>query len=111
MMEICQWMTLLTASGAGAQENPLMMLMPMVIIAVIFYFLLIRPMRKRQKQTEQMVSGLKNGDQVVTSGGVYGTISGLRDKTVMLKIADNVKIEVAKTAVAGLQSAPPENNK
>ena len=111
MMEICQWMTLLTASGGAPQENPLLMLMPMVIIAVIFYFLLIRPMRKRQKQTEQMVSSLKNGDKVITSGGVYGTISGLREKTVFLKIADNVKIEVAKTAVAGMQASPPEETK
>ncbi|MBN2430352.1 MAG: preprotein translocase subunit YajC [Acidobacteria bacterium] len=97
---------------AGAPEqSPLMMLMPMVIIALIFYFLLIRPMRKRQKQTEQMISDLKNGDRVITSGGIYGTVSGLREKTLILKIADNVKIEVAKTAVAGLQSSPPEETK
>jgi preprotein translocase subunit YajC len=99
----------LTASGA--EQSPLMMLMPMVIIALIFYFLLIRPMRKRQKQTEQMIAELKNGDKVVTSGGVYGTVSGLREKTLILKVADNVKIEVAKTAVAGLQSSPPEETK
>jgi preprotein translocase subunit YajC len=100
----------LTASGA-AEQSPLMMLMPMVIIALIFYFLLIRPMRKRQKQTEQMISELKNGDKVVTSGGIYGTVAGLREKTLILKVADNVKIEVAKTAVAGLQSSPPEETK
>jgi len=101
---------LLTASGAP-EQSPLMMLMPMVIIALIFYFLLIRPMRKRQKQTEQMISELKNGDRVVTSGGIYGTVAGLREKTVVLKVADNVKIEVAKTAIAGLQSSPPEETK
>jgi len=85
-------------------QNPLLgMLIPMVAIAAIFYLLIFRPMRKRQKQLDNMIANLKNGDKVITSGGIYGTVSGLREKTVILKVADNVKIEVAKTAVAGMQ--------
>jgi len=99
------------SGGAAQQESPLVMLMPMVVIGLIFYFLLIRPMRKRQKHTESMIANLKNGDKVITSGGVYGTISGLRDKTVFLKVADNLKMEVAKTAIAAMQSAPVEEKK
>lgn len=96
----------------GQPDNPLLgMLIPMVLIAVIFYFLLFRPMRKRQKQVDQMINSLQNGDKVITSGGIYGTIAGLKDKTVMLKLADNVKIEIAKTAIAGQQSNPPEDAK
>ena len=95
--------------NAGQQGDPILgMLIPMVLIAGIFYFLIFRPMRKRQKQVDSMISNLQNGDKVITTGGVYGTIAGLKDKTILLKIADNVKIEVAKNAVAGMQSAPPE---
>jgi preprotein translocase subunit YajC len=94
---------------AAQQSDPILgMLVPMVLIAGIFYFLIFRPMRKRQKQTDTMISSLQNGDKVITTGGVYGTIAGLKEKTVILKVADNIKIEVAKHAVAGLQSAPPE---
>jgi preprotein translocase subunit YajC len=94
---------------AEQQSDPILgMLVPMVLIAGIFYFLIFRPMRKRQKQTDAMISNLQNGDKVITTGGVYGTIAGLKDKTVLVKIADNVKIEVAKNAIAGMQAAPPE---
>lgn len=90
------------------QENPLFsMLLMFGMVGLIFYFLMFRPMKKRQKQMEQMITGLKNGDQVITSGGIYGTIAGLKEKTVLLKVADTVKIEIAKSAIAGLQSNPP----
>lgn len=94
---------------AAQQSDPILgMLVPMVLIAGIFYFLIFRPMRKRQKQTDAMISNLQNGDKVITTGGIYGTIAGLKDKTVLVKIADNVKVEVAKNAIAGMQAAPPE---
>jgi preprotein translocase subunit YajC len=75
----------------------------LLVIAIIFYFLLIRPAQTRQKKTQQMLSALKNGDKVVTNGGIYGTIVGLDDETLQLRIADNVKIKVARSAVAGVQ--------
>jgi preprotein translocase subunit YajC len=80
---------------------------PLVIFA-IFYFLMIMPMRKKQRKVDQMVAALKNGDRVITGSGIYGVIAGVKDQTFILKIADQVKIEVAKNAIAGLQS--PEDS-
>ena len=77
---------------------------PILIIGVIFYLLIFMPMRKRQKKLEQMIAALKSGDKVITSSGIYGVIAGVKDKTFILKVADQVKIEVAKNAVSGLQS-------
>jgi preprotein translocase subunit YajC len=82
---------------------------PLVVIGVIFYVLLIRPAQTRQKKTQQMLGALKNGDKVVTNGGLYGTIVGLDDETLQLRIADNVKVKVARSAVAGVQ--PGEEKK
>lgn len=81
-------------------------LLPILLIMVIFYVLLIMPAQRRQKKTTQMLAALKNGDKVVTSGGVYGTIVGLEDETIQLRIADQVKVKVLRSAIAGLQ---PEN--
>ncbi len=77
---------------------------PILIIGVIFYLLIFMPMRKRQKKVETMIGALRNGDKVITNSGIYGVIAGVKEKTLILKIADQVKIEIAKNAVAGLQS-------
>ena len=76
---------------------------PLLIIFVIFYLLIFMPMKKRQKKVEQMIVALKNGDRVITSSGIYGVVAGIKDKTFIIKIADQVKIEVAKNAITGLQ--------
>ncbi len=76
---------------------------PILIIGVIFYLLIFMPMKKRQKKMEAMITALKNGDRVITSSGIYGVVAGVKDKSLILKIADQVKIEVAKNAIAGLQ--------
>lgn len=88
---------------ADATSQPWLIVVPYLFIAVIFYFLLIAPMRKRQKALSQMVEGLKKGDRIVTSGGIYGEIAGLDGDTVILKVADNVRIKLAKAAIAGLE--------
>jgi len=77
---------------------------PILIIGVIFYLLIFMPMRKRQKKVDAMIAALKNGDRVITGSGIYGVIAGVKEKTFILKVSDQVKIEVAKSAVAGLQS-------
>jgi preprotein translocase subunit YajC len=77
-------------------------MIPMAVIIGIFYFLVIAPANKQRKKTEAMLAALKKGDQVVTSGGIHGTIQSVDTDTVILKIADNVKIKVAKSSVAGL---------
>jgi preprotein translocase subunit YajC len=78
-------------------------MVPMVAIFAIFYFLLVVPMRKRQKNLQTLVDNLKKGDRVVTTGGLYGEIAALDSAAVVLKIADNVKVRVAKSAIAGLE--------
>jgi preprotein translocase subunit YajC len=80
----------------------------MVFIFVIFYFLLIMPMRKKQKKTREMLSKLKKGDEVVTSGGLFGRVTALDDERgfVILQISDNTKVKVLRSAVAGLASEP-----
>ena len=87
----------------AASPDMLIQFAPIVIIGVIFYLLIFMPMRKRQKKVETMIAALKNGDRVITSSGIYGVIAGVKDRTFILKIADQVKIEVTKNAVAGLQ--------
>jgi preprotein translocase subunit YajC len=85
---------------AGAGAMPFVM---MAVFVVIFYFLLIAPMRKRQKALAQMVDSRKKGDRIITSGGIYGEIAGVDGETVILKVADNVRIKLAKSAIAGLE--------
>ena len=87
-------------TGSG---DMLIQFAPILIIGVIFYLLIFMPMRKRQKKVELMIAALKNGDKVITSSGIYGVIAGVKDKTFILKISDQIKIEVAKNAIAGLQ--------
>ena len=87
----------------AASPDVLLQFAPIVIVGVIFYLLIFMPMRKRQKKVELMIAALKNGDKVITSSGIYGVVAGVKDKTLILKIADQVKIEVTKNAIAGLQ--------
>ena len=84
-------------SPAGA--NPLASFVPIILIFIIMYFLLFRPQMKRQKEQQRLVSALKTGDRVVTGSGIHGLISNVKDRTVILKIADNVKIEIEKSAI------------
>lgn len=79
-----------------------------VILIGIFYVLLIMPAQRRQKRTQSMLSALKTGDKVVTSGGLYGTIVALDGDAVQLRIADQVKVKVARSAVSGLQEEGKE---
>jgi preprotein translocase subunit YajC len=87
----------------AASPDFLFQFAPILIVGVIFYLLVFMPMRKRQKKVESMIAAIKNGDKVITSSGIYGVVAGVKEKTFILKIAEQVKIEVAKNAVAGLQ--------
>lgn len=88
---------------AQAQGGGLVAFLPLVAIMFIFYFLLILPAQRKQKKTAQMLSALKAGDKVITNGGIYGTIVGLEDDAVQLRVADQVRIKVARSAISGLQ--------
>lgn len=76
------------------------MLIPLVGFGVIFYFLIIRPQRKKEKEHQALLGQLKVGDEIVTGSGIHGRVANVKERTVMLKIADNVKIEIEKSAVA-----------
>jgi preprotein translocase subunit YajC len=85
----------------GAQANPLLAMLPFLLMFVVFYFLLIKPQKKRQKEHQTMVEALKKGDKVVTTGGILGTVSGVKDKTLILKVGEGeTKIEFLKSAVS-----------
>jgi len=84
--------------------NPFINLAPIVAIFVIFYFLLIRPQQKQQKEHEQMLKNLKTGDKVLTTGGLYGTITGFKGDDLEVQFSQTVKLTVARSAVASVVS-------
>ena len=82
--------------------------LPLVFILGIFYLIVFLPARRRQKKLQEMIDSLKAGDKVVTSGGIYGTIVGIKDDRIQLRIAENVKIELSRNAVTALQGSEQE---
>lgn len=91
---------------AAAQPSSIGLFLPLILIMVIFYFLMILPAQRRQKKVTQMLKALKTGDKVITNGGIFGTIVGLEDEAVQLRIAEQVKIKITRSAIAGLQPEP-----
>ena len=83
--------------------SPLVNLMPVILIFIIFYFLLLRPQKKAQTEHKKMIEGLKKNDEVITSGGIHGTIVNVKDHTIILKVDDNVKVEIQKNAIATMK--------
>ena len=104
-----------TASGsAPSASGPMGILtsvVPFIALIAIFYFFLIRPQNKKQKETEKMLSALKKGDKVVTIGGIHGVISSVKEKTVIVKIDDNCKVEFNRSAISGVESDKPAETK
>jgi preprotein translocase subunit YajC len=86
-------------------------LLPFLLIILVFYFLILRPQQKRQKERQKLLESIKKGDKVITSGGLHGTIEGLEDKTVLLKIADNIKVKVERSAVTTIVGLMPAEKK
>src|SRR6202041_3949081 len=86
---------------AQAQPSGIALFLPLILIMVIFYFLMIMPAQRRQKKVAEMLRNLKTGDKVITNGGIYGTIVGLDDDSVQLRIAEQVKIKKSRAAIAG----------
>lgn len=104
-------LTLAQAAGPPSMTDMLVNFAPFVLIFVIFYFLLIRPARQRQKALQQMIDALKRGDKVVTSGGLYGEVAAIDGSVVLLKIADNVKVRVSRSAISGLEPGAEKTEK
>jgi len=80
-------------------------ILPFILIAIIFYFLIIRPQQKRMKEHQTLVASVKTGDEIVTNSGIHGIVTNVKDATLMVKVADNVKIEFDKSAVAKVEKA------
>ena len=97
----------MTATAPEA-PNPIAQFAPLIFIGIIFYFLLIRPQQKQRKEQQKLISALKTGDKVVTASGIHGMIANVKERTVLLKVADNVKIEIDKAAVATVTAPSPE---
>lgn len=91
---------------AASPAGGIGMFLPLILIMGIFYFLMIMPAQRRQKKVTEMLKNLKNGDKVITSGGIFGTIVGMDDDSVQLRIAEQVKIKISRSAIAGLQAEP-----
>ena len=96
---------LLQSSGSAAA---LANFLPIIAIGLVFYFLVIAPANKQRKKQAEMLSTLKKGDRVLTTGGIYGTIQGVEPDAVYLKIAENVKVKVARSAVSGVVTGESE---
>lgn len=100
----------LLQAGGGLLAN-FLGVVPILAIALVFYFLVIAPANKQRRKTQEMISSLKKGDRVVTNGGIYGTVQGVEADVVYLKIAENVKIKLARSAVASIESGEGETTR
>ncbi len=99
---------LLAMATPGDQTvSPWVQLAPFVFILAIFYFIIILPMRRRQKKVQQFLDTLKVNDRVVTTGGIYGVITKINERSVQLQVADKVRIEISKAAIGGYQGQEP----
>ncbi len=98
---------LLALASPGQQVSPLIQLIPFALVLAIFYFVILLPMKKRQKKVSEFLSALKEGDKVVTSGGIFGSIAKVADDKISLQIAPNVRVDIARAAIVGYQGQPP----
>lgn len=94
---------------ATSAVNPLMNMLPLVLIFIIFYFLIIRPQKAKENEHQKMLSNLAKNDEVVTTGGIHGTIITVKDKTIILRIDENVKVELEKNCVSYVKKLPRAN--
>jgi len=104
------FISLLQTAPATGSGSLLMTVLPLALIFVIFYFFMIRPQNKKQKETEKMIAALKKGDKVITIGGIHGTISSTKEKTVIVKVDDTTKIEFLRSAISTVITDKVEKN-
>ena len=99
----------LLAMGAPSPGAPSVwvQLLPFVLVLGIFYFIILLPMKRRQQKVQAFLAALKEGDRIVTSGGLFGTITRLNEQSVQLQIANNVRVEISRNAVVGYQGQEP----
>jgi preprotein translocase subunit YajC len=93
---------------SGQQANPIAAFMPLILIFIIFYFLLIRPQQKKQKEAQKMLSEIQKGDKVITTGGIHGIVANIKEDIISVKIAENVKIDVSRSCIAVVKKEKEE---
>ncbi|MEE8138752.1 MAG: preprotein translocase subunit YajC [Thermoanaerobaculia bacterium] len=98
------WFALPLAFADAPGAPGYLQFVPILLIFAIFYFVLIAPSRKRQKSLQQLIENLKKGDRVVTNGGLYGSVAAVEEKWVVLRVADHVKVRIAKSAISGFEA-------
>jgi preprotein translocase subunit YajC len=99
---IGQYFILMAPQGGEGGGSMVSTLIMFSLIILIFYFMILRPQQKRQKERQKLLDGVKKGDKVTTIGGIHATVLGLEDKTVLIQIADNVKVKIDKSAIANI---------
>jgi preprotein translocase subunit YajC len=98
---------LVALSASGQAVNPLLQMLPFALVLAIFYFIIMLPMKKRQKKVQAFLESLKVGDRVITSGGIHGLITKVGADTLQLQVAQNVRLDVSRSAIVGYQGQPP----
>ena len=98
---------LLAFGGTPGQVSPLVQLIPFALVLAIFYFVILLPMKNRQKKVEAFLASLKVGDKVVTSGGLFGSIAKISEDAIQLQIAPNVRVDMSRAAIVGYQGQAP----
>jgi preprotein translocase subunit YajC len=95
--------------GASPDQSvsPLVQLIPFALVLAIFYFVILLPMKRKQKKVQEFLDGLKVGDKVVTSGGIFGSVAKIGDASIQLQIAPNVRVDISRAAVVGYQGQSP----
>ena len=96
------------AQPSGSQPSLLVQFLPFVMILAIFYFIILMPMKRRQKKIQEFQGGLKVGDKIVTTSGIYGAVTKIGERSVQLQVADKVRVELSRNAVVGYQGQEPE---
>ncbi len=95
------------AFGAPPGGSAWLQLVPFVLVLAIFYFIILLPMRRKQRKVQEFLDSLKVGDRIITTGGIYGQVTRLGDQSIQLQVADKIRIEVAKASIGGYQGQPP----
>jgi preprotein translocase subunit YajC len=95
------------AQPSGQQPSALVQFLPFVLILGIFYFIILMPMKRRQKKIQEFQGGLKVGDKIVTTSGIYGVVAKMDEKAIQVEVADRVRIKVSRAAVGGYQGQEP----
>jgi preprotein translocase subunit YajC len=100
-----------TPGSSAPPPNPLLSFLPMILIAGAMYFLMIAPQRKKQKEHQKLLASLKSGDEIVTTGGIFGTITNVKEDRFVVRVADNTKIEIGKGFVQTVVKSEIEEKK